>query len=270
MNSYWLSRMAKKQYFYGLLVGFALIVVHVFMDMLPNRAYLDGSNLNFTAITTWIGIGGSTDSYFSALFYLLLPLFSVIGLNLIVFEDKQTGFIKQYVQKKGIINYSIHSFSLSFISGFLIGILPLLLDLLVAWCLFPNQPLDAVLNNNLGLASNSTYFMKDLFQQSYTGILFYILLAGLFAGVFSVVATSVSLYVKTIYSVVSFSFLLCLFISVLAAVFPFYPAAPLSLPMVGGPAEGLPPLSFIMGILFLVLIVAYLFNFMGVKRNAII
>ncbi|MGM0126293.1 hypothetical protein IGI37_003722 [Enterococcus sp. AZ194] len=265
---YWLYRTRSIKYYLGLAVSLAIIFVHIVGDMIPKMGNLDGIHLNNIPATTWIGTDFSGS--FSMMFYLLLPLFSVLGLNLIAYEDKKSGVTKQYAQKDSLYSYSIKLFIISFFSGFMIVCLPLLLDLLVSWSLFPNFPVDNILNINLSVRSSSTYFSEYFFKDAYTVILFYIILASVLGGLFACVSSAISLFTTRIYSSVIVPFLINIFLIVFSYVFHTTFFSPTQISIVLSPVAFLPPLTTVLwsyvGAFFLSLWVIII----GVKKNVVL
>ncbi|MGX7417400.1 hypothetical protein ACWOFR_01210 [Carnobacterium gallinarum] len=265
---YWFIRLSNVKYLSGVFVGLLLISIHIFLDMVPRTHYLDGINLLHIPSTAWIG--NDFSGGYSMLFYFLLPLFSALGANLIVFEDKQDGYFLRFLQKRSITKYSLSTFSISFFSGFLISFIPLGLNLLIALALFPNIAPDALLNSNLGVSTSSTYFSQLFFSNPYLLIFFYMVMTGCLSALCSCVSATISLYTKNIYTAISSGFLIVLVMTILSYVLPTIVYSPVFILIELSPVQQLPHLSIVMAIYFIILCLSFYYFIKGVKKNGVI
>lgn len=265
---YWCTRLKKINYLFGFLIALLLIFIHIGVEMLPKIQYLDGISLINLPSTTWIG--ADYNGLYATLFYLLLPLYSALGANLVVFEDKEKGYFLRYIQKKSTLNYSISAFSISFISGFLISFIPLGINIIVAMGLFPNIQPDNILNSNLGVNASTTYFSSLFFSNNYLLIFIYMIMSGFMSALFSCISATVSLYTKNIYSAISSGFLTVLLLTILSYLFPSIIYSPVFILIELSPVYKLPAFSIVIFSYCILLFLCFYTFIRGVKKNAII
>ncbi|MGX7418361.1 hypothetical protein ACWOFR_06105 [Carnobacterium gallinarum] len=264
---YWYTRLLSVKYLLGFFLGVAIVSSHIVFEMVPRIRYLDGVDVINLPSTTWLG--GDINGGIPSIYYLLLPLFSVLGANLIVFEDKKNSYFLRFIQKQSIFRYSMRTFGLSFISGFLISFISLAIDFIVAFSLFPNINPDIILNSNLSVTSKSTYFSDLFFTNPYLLIFMYMIMAGCMSGLYSCTSATISLYVKNIYIALSTVFLITVILTTLSYVVPKIIYSPASiLQELGG--GYLPPFSSIVSVYFIVLVTSFYYFIRGVNKNAVI
>lgn len=75
MHNYWYLRIKQWHYFWGVLIGIALVFIHLLVTLPPLVHYLDGNQYLFTPYTQWISF--NTNAWTIALF-LGMPLLSAL------------------------------------------------------------------------------------------------------------------------------------------------------------------------------------------------
>lgn len=266
--SFWFKRVNSVRYMLGFLISLVLILIHIFFDVLPVITKLDGKTLNYLPATMWIGT--TITGNFTYLFYILMPLFSVIGLNIICYEDRQADFIRRFTQHRGIKKYCTTNFILSFMSGCLIVGIPLLVDYLTVLCLFPNIVPDNLINIDLGITHRSMYFSWLYFSHPSILIIIYIIGTSCLGGLYSCIAATFSLYLKTLYAGLAATFLGVIGISLISTT--FHGAFPmlLTLPKAIASNPILPSLVFLIIFWIVSLLGCFILFIRGVKRNVTI
>ena len=86
-------------------------------------------NLVFSVFSQWIGIETYTSGY--SLFFFIYPLLVCIGYGWLFRRELETGYINQIVSRVGKKKYFISRYFITFLSGGMILVLPLLLNLLL-------------------------------------------------------------------------------------------------------------------------------------------
>lgn len=154
-------------------------------------------NLNdiiFTPYTSWLGI--DVFSLFNLLFYFSLPLFASLGLPTAIKADLDSGFIQHIRMHIPLKKYMLGSVIASFLSGFMIVFIALLLSVFAAFALLPNIMPDDLINRNISILGDTTLFVSMYYTHPFVHMLFYVFFGSLFGGIFSVLSLVASLNIK--------------------------------------------------------------------------
>lgn len=226
MHQYWYARIKQLHYFLGLLIGVGLVLAHLAMTLPQLSAHLDGNQYLFTPYTQWISF--NTDPWTIALF-LSLPLLSTLSAAQIIGEDARSGFIAHIVQYRRLKHYLLTNLGVSFIGGALTIIVPLLIDFIGMWCFLPHIKPDQILNANMSLLPDTTYFASLYYTHPLALVGFYVLLAGAVAGMFGLLGAVVSLFVDNRFIGLGFGFTLTMMLNVLSNALPHMAFSPVLL-----------------------------------------
>ena len=127
----------------ALLVGLAIVVVQYAQDVLPMVNYLDlsvgGKELGMyphSVFNKWIG--GGMGSFTPYLYFLLLPLLATIPFGGSFYEDLNSGLVKNLFIKTEKKNYYGAKYLTVFLSGGLVILIPLLVNLALTAATLPS------------------------------------------------------------------------------------------------------------------------------------
>lgn len=181
---------------------------------------------------SWIG---ASDSKYAAFFFLILPLLVVLPFASSFYKDNKNNFISYICTRVRKRDYLRAKFVATFISGGLVIVLPLILNFIlcasVLPCILP-QPADGMCQVEPKTSLSSLYFLHpEVFCIISVALIF------IFAGVLAVTALYVAFYVKRIYSVLLYPFVLSLVIMSGADLLEAYVWQPLNVvnPVYDGP-----------------------------------
>lgn len=217
MHNYWYLRIKQWHYFWGVLIGIALVFIHLLVTLPPLVHYLDGNQYLFTPYTQWISF--NTNAWTIALF-LGMPLLSALSTSQLIGEDVRTGFYQHILQHKKQSNYLIKSLLISFIGGALTIVIPLLIDFYGMWFFLPSIDPDVILNSNLPLVPATSYFSQLYYTNPNLLVSFYIGLAGLSAGIYAIFSSMIALYTNNKFVSLGSGFVITMIFNVLSSAIP--------------------------------------------------
>lgn len=243
------QRFFHQRYQIGLLLGLVIIISHVYFGQITEaNTWLNGINLFNLAISEWIIF--DFRGPFTDIFLFSLPILCSLGASLVITEDLQSGFANHLVQfslKKYLINNLIVAFS----SGVLTGVIPLLLDYIMAIWFFPNKVPNLVVNH--GANAINTYGIKLFYKQPFLIILLYLTIVGVTGGIYSLISVLSGIMSRNRYIAMSFPFLLVTILTIGSDFLPNYIFSPTYI-MVGNSPRSLPPLTGVITVYFLIII----------------
>ena len=155
------QRFFHQRYFIGLLIGFFIILAHVYYVQLSDTQWLNGIQLGSIAINEWMNAG--TDWRFINIFSFILPILCSLGPSLAITEDLQSGFTNHLAQFS-LNRYLVTNLSISFIGGILTGVIPSILDYIMALWFFPNKIPNLVINYGEAVDAMTSYGYKLYYQ----------------------------------------------------------------------------------------------------------
>ncbi len=156
-------------------------------------------------LQAWIG----TDFQFAynSLFYILLPLLACMPYAGSYFTDMQSGYEKNILLKIERKKYIVAKMIAVYCSASFCVVVPLLTNLFLLAGLFPDQ-LPNLLAFNTANIIDYNIFPALFYTRPVGYCLVFILLAGLFAGVFGMISVAISKWCRSSFSVIMFPFVL--------------------------------------------------------------
>lgn len=167
------------------------IVCEYFMK---NGEFTRNPNLQIMGLCqSWVG--GEGLSLVSSLFYTLLPVLSALPFSLSFYEDKSSNYINQIITRISKSQYILIRSATVFISGTIIGFIPLLINLLFTSSYIPYlQPIpsDAFYNHvEFGDMWGDIYY-----DRAVEYIIRYVCLDTFFCGLMAMISFSISMCSK--------------------------------------------------------------------------
>lgn len=215
----------RKEFFLASIMSFLLFLIPVFLDLL--KLYQQDVS---TIRPPWYYFGFSLSSsmefdtpvVYQASFSLIVPLFSCLAYSYCYFDEKKYGLSNIIISKTNRVKYYLSSTLVSFLGGFLVVFIPLLLGSLF---FFIAVPMNAYAPIEYNLLSSSRYSTINIFPHlainfPYLYNIVYIFISSLFCGLIGLLSYSLSLYSrKNKFIVISFSFILFIISSLLCELF---------------------------------------------------
>lgn len=134
----------------ALLIGIILSAVNVFegfsraeqIKQLTQDSLISGMQINksctgFSLFISWISLHST--GFGSSLFYFVLPILAAFPYGWSYSQDRRTGFFSQIVMRTGRHNFFLAKYMAVFISGGIVILIPILLDLLLNAMLLPDR-----------------------------------------------------------------------------------------------------------------------------------
>lgn len=191
MTSFFFQRIIRSKTFYlALAVCTAAAILEIFQEAtrFPNNLEY-GEGVLFTPYSMWIEY--IVDSNYKQLLFMLLPVLAAIPFADTYAKDKQTGFLKAIISKGKLKQYFTGMYISNFITAGLVITIPLLINIYLAFMTLPNVQPDPIvaLNpaDNMNIIFPALYYSHPLLH-----MLFYVLLAFLFAGMYATFCLSIS------------------------------------------------------------------------------
>ncbi|SCM90503.1 hypothetical protein [Bacillus mycoides] len=207
----------------------------------------------------WIGF-----SNIGSFLFLLMPLISVIVFSDSYLLEKKTGFLNGIYTRVSRNKYIFSKYISVFITGGVSFILPLLINLIIVSGTLPIIPPS---NPDSGLTPiNMNHMFADLYFSSPVGyICLYLFIDFLFAGVFAILALTVSVFVRQVFVVLLVPFLLNIVLgvsleSIIPQIIPTFLVDPQQ------PILNNKPIFLLVEFLLL-LVISLFFYFWGVKKH---
>lgn len=203
-------------------IGLVIAIWHYFQNVLPCVPYLDeylsekGFNLYpHSVYNKWMG--GEAESFQPFLYFLLLPVLSVLPFAGTFFSDYHSGFVKSFFVRTKRIHYYFAKAVAVFLSAGVAVTLPLVVNFALTAMTLP------ALIPQSG-AGTFPVFAVNLFAEIYytrpmlyTAI--YVLLIFIFSGLLPSIALTLSYVVENKFVVMLAPFILCLFLHSICGLF---------------------------------------------------
>lgn len=221
MKSFWkieYNRIIRSVGFYfAIIIGMVLVILQLWQEQIPNYQAVE-------AVKEWewtgkkvapincfeIWMGGEMHSMASFLFFLILPLISVLPYASTFFEDCKSGLIKNIYYRTERKAYLRSRFVMVFLSSAVVIWIPLLISFIFAAILFPAvipQPQDVFVTVSATSMLYQLFYTKPICY-----CLCYIFLDGLAAGCWGGFALMVSYFAEYKFIVMLAPFALHLFV----------------------------------------------------------
>lgn len=147
-----------------------------------------------TLFNTWIG--GEYQTWASNIFYFLLPLLCTIPYGWSILSDKKTGYIRNQVVLLGRKKYFIAKYTASFFTGFLVIVVPLIINYIIVACLVPARLPDVIYDIYYAVPPDALWSVLFYNHPILFDIL-YIFMAALFAGLWACVPLALGMVLKS-------------------------------------------------------------------------
>ncbi|MGA5663694.1 hypothetical protein ACPCZR_30295 [Bacillus bombysepticus] len=192
------KRLYKQLSFYiAISIGILLSIAQFWVDQYPleePKLSISGG-ISFSPYLKWMGMSNGFSNY-TELFIFILPILVSLPLADLYAKDKRNGFDKFLIIRGKHKQYFNNLLLLNFIIGVFIAIIPLILNIYLSFMKLPNITPDKIINKEISLMSTTTFFPELFYTHPFLHMLFYVLLIGMFGGMFATLALSISLYIN--------------------------------------------------------------------------
>lgn len=187
------ERISKKNFYISLLIGCIISLYQIQESINPKF-----QNIFFDSpYTKWISI----DSFHISpqLFFLLISIISSIACSMILREDVDNGLFHKLKIKKKFSTIITGYFFTAFIIGFLIVLIPLILNFICYLTILPNLIPNPLINSNILVIKDNTLLFDLYYSHPEIHVIISILFTSLWGGLFSMFAMVNSLILKNKY-----------------------------------------------------------------------
>ncbi len=193
ITNYLKHRIIKRSVLISLIIGAILSGLQIIQGLIPIVKY--GNIFLESPYTRWLSIDPFT--FGPIMFFILLPLMASIPAATILKEDLTSGLLLQIKTRIGLNRLLLGYGLAALIGGFLVVAIPLLTNFLTYFLFLPNIRPDFLINENLMIIHENTMFVDLFYSHPLIHGLLSILFTSLWGGLFSVLTTSISLWIKS-------------------------------------------------------------------------
>ncbi|MED2038315.1 hypothetical protein P4V58_14120 [Bacillus wiedmannii] len=204
----WIRLLRRPSLYISVCIGLAIAIAQFYSDQLYLEEDLIGvGGISFTPYTKWLGMDNSISDY-SVLYIFLLPILVTLPLADLFAKDRRTGFYRFFIVRGRYKEYFTQLFLFNFISGMFVAILPLIFNVYLSFMRLPNIKPDKIINQEITLMKTTTFLPDLYYTHPFIHMLFYILLIGIFGGIFASIALSIGIFVNKSFIILLSPFLL--------------------------------------------------------------
>ena len=197
-----------------LIIGCMITMYQFISTVVPSAVNVGDENARFPLSVFKMWIGGEHLTYFSLMYYMIVPLLAAIPFADSFYADKKSGYIKNIFVRTKKINYFSSKYLAVFISAGVVGCIPLILNLLSSAMIIPSiipDPASATFPIvNKSIMSELFYSDPYLYTAIYLGIDF------VFFGLFATIALTTAHFIRNRISVLLSPFICYVLIYFLA------------------------------------------------------
>ena len=192
----------------ALLIGCAVSLWHLWDYILPVRYYLGEGGYPLSSFNKWMG--GENYSFQASVYFMWLPILCALPHSTSFVFDRTTGYGNQAVVRSGWGKYLAAKYLAVFLSGAAVAVLPLLFDFAAT-----NLFLPAVMPQaGMGLSAigEGAFLGALYFRHPLLYLLFYLVMDGVFYGLFNSLALFTATFLKNRFAVQLAPFLVYMFL----------------------------------------------------------
>lgn len=202
-------------FYVALLIGFAISLVQ-FLNVGVRAAlnplhFYEFNGLLFPENVSYVWMGAVSDVYYNV-FIRIIPILVVMPYAVSYYSDRRHGIIDNYYIRTKKINYLMAKLTAVFLSGGVITIFPLVINLISTSAILPTLMWPTATNEVRSGAMMSSLYYSHV---SIYNILYFILLF-ICGGLLATIPLMVSLWLNNTFVVLMFPTVLCEFINVAA------------------------------------------------------
>lgn len=170
----------------------------------------------FSLYNNWVGAEGSSIGH--SAFYLLLPMLASLPFSWSWCSEHKSGYELQMIIRTKKRYYHMSKYLVTFLSGMVAIVVPLIINIISVALFIPARTPDPYYDLYYGM-SKIALFSELFYSIPVLYMLIYVLMAGIFGGLFAVLALSFSYVVRNRFAVIGFPFLIALVLHYISFVF---------------------------------------------------
>ena len=252
----------------GLIISIAQFIVEVIPEAKDPLQFFQGTFQCYPKSVFNYWLGGSFADAYATTFLTILPVLATLAHGITYYMDIKSGYIKNIYTRTTKKNYLVAKYTVTFISGGIVVIIPWLVNLLLSACVLPS--LVPVGNGTFAL-SGSRMLDKVYYTHPYIYIMIFIVIYFLYAGVFSTVALAAVYAIENVFLLTLVPFIVYYGFSVIS---PYVKVIswlgkinPITLLDMTQP-RGSQPMAIILELFFVAVISGVIYFRNGVKKDA--
>ena len=198
----------------ALIIGILITVSQYIMYVLPCVKYLDtykenpfGSMCPHTWYEKWIG--GETISSQAYLFFMLIPVLAVLPHGTSLAADHTSGYIYHLFSRRKKEEYYIAKYIVTFVSGGVVVIVPLLVNLFLSVCTLPSILPDK--STGTSMIAGDMMWVDLYYPHPNMYIFAYLVLIFVFSGLIATLALTIGTYERNVFLISIVPFVCYLF-----------------------------------------------------------
>ena len=159
----------------------------------------------YTFYKDWVG--GEVLSLFQTIFYYLLPVASVIPFAWSYYTERKSGYLKNIASRTNKKKYFIAKTIAVFISGALVALIPLIVNIALVSAFVPS------IDPFAGYTFFNYHYIGEIWIEYYFTnpalyIALYVLLDTIYGGIFALLSFAIAFYVRNIFAIIFLPFML--------------------------------------------------------------
>jgi len=203
-SGFWLS----------LMIGMLISIIQYIQKVIPAVSDIllpmkDKLGIPVCVHQTWIAMG---DGWYYTLFVRLIPLLAVIPYAVTYYTDNKKGIVYNYYSRTNKINYLLAKWMAVFITGGMVAIIPLMVNLMATSAVLPSF---IALDDTISCNANGMW-SYILYSHPYIYYMLSFILQFICAGLIATVSLLISQYVNNAFIVLLFPSVLCEFMNATA------------------------------------------------------
>lgn len=142
--------------------------------------------------------------------YFILPLAATLPFSFSLSDESKSGYLRQMTLKKGQMRYYFAKYIVTFTSGFLLAAIPLLINVIITACYIPAykpDPLEQLYSGQY----YGQYLANIFYSEPFAFMIIFILIPGLFCGLWADLSMCLSFFIKNKFFVVIIPYLFLFF-----------------------------------------------------------
>lgn len=142
----------------------------------------------------------------STMFFMLFPIFAVLGYGWSLFSEQKSGYIKNIVTRVSKRSYFLSKYIATFLSGGILVAVPVILNFLLVSMFVPAVKPDIFYDIGWTVGADSM-FSEYFYTQPFVYVFLRILVVFLFSGAIATISYTLAFFVRNRFAVILFPFL---------------------------------------------------------------
>ena len=169
----------------------------------------DNSPYAISLYNVWIGslVG---DLLFTTVFYFILPLAAALPFSFSLLDENRNGYLRQMSLKKGQQRYYLAKYLVTFCSGFLLAVIPLVINIIITACYIPAytpDPLEQIYSGQY----YGRYLSNIFYSNPFLFMMIFVLIPGIFCGLWADLSMCLSLFIQNKFVIIIVPYLFLFF-----------------------------------------------------------